>query len=258
MKQYLILVLAVLCIIGCKKKDDPCTPIAITTTKKDANLGQSNGSIIVTNPKGTNYQYSINGGAYQADTIFSNLVIGSYTVNVKDSKNCTGTATVNLVDPCNGVTTFVSTSKVDAITGQTNGSITVTNPVGSGITYSIGASPYQSSTNFNNLGAGTYTINVKTAAGCNGSTTATITGYGPKYYLVKTIIQGYCGPCHLNGGTSGNVSFDTDAAIVAKWDRIKARAVDNLPSVMPQGGPLTAADKAKITDWVNAGHTVNN
>ena len=161
-------------------------------------------------------------------------------------------------DPCLGVTTSVALTKVDAITGQTNGSVTVTSPVGSGITYSIDGTLFQSSTNFNSLGAGTYTITVKTAAGCKGTATATITGYGPKYYLVKNIILGYCGPCHLNGGMSGGKNYDTDASIVANWDRIKARAVDNIPSVMPQSGPLTMADKAKITDWVNAGHTTSN
>jgi hypothetical protein len=162
------------------------------------------------------------------------------------------------VDPCAGVIVTVNASKVDAITGQTNGSITVTSPVGSGITYSVNNGTYQSSTNFNNLGTGTYTITTKTAAGCTGTTSITINGFGPKYYLVRNIVMGYCGPCHLSGGVSGGVSLDTDANIIAKWDRIKARAVDNLPSVMPQSGPLTAADKQKITDWVNAGHTVNN
>ena len=69
-------------------------------------------------------------------------------------------------------------------------------------------------------------------------------------------VGGYCGPCHLNGTTNGNKNFDTDASIISSWDRIKARAVDNSPSQMPQtpNAPLTIVDKQKITDWVNAGH----
>ncbi len=161
-------------------------------------------------------------------------------------------------DPCLGVTVQVATSKFDAITGQNNGSVTVISPVGSGITYSINNGTFQASTNFNNLTAGTYVIVAKTAAGCTGTSSTTITGYGPKYYLVKTLINNYCGPCHLAGGQSGSTNFETDANIIAKTARIKARAVDNLPSVMPQSGALTVADKAKITDWIAAGGTVNN
>jgi hypothetical protein len=162
------------------------------------------------------------------------------------------------VDPCLGVTVQVATTKFDAITGQTNGSITVTSPIGTGVTYSINAGAFQASANFNNLAPGTYAIVAKTAAGCTGNNSTTVTGYGAKYFLVKTLINNTCGPCHLNGGQSGSTNFETDANIVAKAARIKARAVDNLPSPMPQGGALSAADKAKITDWITAGGTVNN
>jgi uncharacterized membrane protein len=85
-----------------------------------------------------------------------------------------------------------------------------------------------------------------------------LNGYGPKYHAVKQLILGYCGPCHLNGATSGGRNYDTDANILAAWDRIKARTVDGIPSFMPEGGQLTTVDKQKITDWVNAGHTTTN
>jgi hypothetical protein len=260
LRALIVVITLIFTMVSCKKNDDtPCADLGITTKKTDANAGINNGSITITSPKGNGITYSLNGGAAQTDTVFKNLAIGSYTITVKNAQNCTSTVTVALVDPCNGVTVSVVTTKVDAITGQANGSITVTSPVGSGITYSINGGSFQASTNFNNLGAGSYTITAKTAAGCVGTGTATtITGYGPKYYAVKTIILGYCGPCHLNGGTTGGVNWDTDASIVAKWDRIKARAVDNIPSAMPQGGVLTMVDKQKITDWVNAGHTINN
>jgi hypothetical protein len=161
-------------------------------------------------------------------------------------------------DPCLGVTVSPQTTKVDAITGQTNGSITVTSPVGTDHSYSINGGTFQASANFNNLGAGTYTIAAKTDKGCTGNTSVTLAGYGPKYYAVKQLIMGYCGPCHLNGGTSGGRNYDTDAGITGAWDRIKARAVDGVPSFMPQGGQLTNIDKQKIVDWVNAGHLTTN
>jgi hypothetical protein len=257
-KIFLVIIIIIVgsySISSCKK-DPKCDPITVTTTKVLAGVGATNGKIIVTSPKGAGYSYSINSGAFQADSVFSNLAIGSYTITAKIN-SCTGVATVDLPNPCTSTVT-VLTSKFDAITGQTNGSITVTSPVGTGYTYSINNGAFQASTNFSNLAAGVYTLKAKTNLGCEGTASTTLNSYGPKYHAVKQLVLGYCGPCHLNGGNSGAVNFDTDATIVAKWDRIKARAVDNLPTVMPQSGPITTIDKQKITDWVNAGHTINN
>ena len=161
------------------------------------------------------------------------------------------------VDPCKGVTIAPAANKTHTITGQALGSITVTSPIGSGYLYSIGGS-FQPSVNFFNLAAGNYTVTAKNADSCKGTVTVTINGYGTKFYAVRTIVNGYCGPCHLNGATSGSKNFDTDNNIVTSWDRIKARTVDGNPSFMPQTGQLTALDKQKIVDWVNAGHRITD
>jgi hypothetical protein len=163
-----------------------------------------------------------------------------------------------VVNPCAGVTVTPVADFENTITGQSLGTITVKSPIGSGITYSIGGGVFQPSPNFFNLAVGTYSISVKTAASCVGTSSATIISYGAKYYAVRSLIKNNCGPCHLNGTSSGAKNFDTDASIVASWDRIKARAVDNLPSVMPQSGALTNPDKQKITDWIAGGHTTAN
>jgi hypothetical protein len=163
-----------------------------------------------------------------------------------------------IVDPCAGVTITPVVDKGFTITGQALGTITVTSPIGSGFTYSITGSAFQGSTNFFNLPVGSYTVTAKNANNCSGTVAATIIGYGPKYYEVRKIINGYCGSCHLNGNAEGGKNFDADASILASWDRIKVRAVDGTPSFMPQGGQLTALDKQKIIDWVNAGHLMTN
>ena len=159
-------------------------------------------------------------------------------------------------DPCAGVSYTVEYFKTESIGAANNGSITINAPVGDTITYKLGSGTYQLSNVFTSLAPGNYVITVKNQKGCTDTAQISIFNYGPKYALVKQIILGYCGPCHLNGGIEGGKSFDTDASIIANWDRIKARAVDNLPSQMPQApnAPLTAPDKQKIVDWVNAGH----
>ncbi len=161
-------------------------------------------------------------------------------------------------DPCSGVTITAVATKTHTITGQSLGTITVTSPIGSGYLYSIGGTSFQASTNFFNLAAGNYTLTAKSAANCTGTLAITINGYGPKFYAVRTIINGYCGPCHLNGAVNGGKNFDADTDVVNSWDRIKIRAVDGNPSFMPQGGQLTALDKQKIVDWVNAGHRITD
>ncbi len=42
------------------------------------------------------FQYRLNGGAYQSNTQFTGLTPGTYTVDVIDSKNCTGTASITV------------------------------------------------------------------------------------------------------------------------------------------------------------------
>ena len=160
-------------------------------------------------------------------------------------------------NPCSGPVILPVVNKTATISGQSLGTITVISPIGSGYTYSIGVA-FQASTNFFNLAAGNYTVTAKDANACTSNVAVTINGYGPKFFAVRTIVNGYCGPCHLNGAISGGKNFDADVDVVNSWDRIKIRAVDGNPSFMPQNGQLTAPDKQKIVDWVNAGHRITD
>lgn len=159
-------------------------------------------------------------------------------------------------DPCVGVSYDVLYFKTEAIGSSNNGTISINFPAGDTISYQLNSGSFQTSPNFANLAPGNYVVTVKNQKGCTDTAQITILNYGPKYAAVKQLITGYCGPCHLNGATNGGKNFDTDASIIASWDRIKARAVDGNPSFMPQApnSPLSTVDKQKITDWVNAGH----
>lgn len=179
---------------------------------------------------------------------FLSVIIILFSCSKKDSPAPT--------DPCRGVSYDVQYFKTESIGTSNNGTITINFPAGDTITYKLNSGSYQASPIFTNLAPGNYVVTVKNQKGCTDTAQITILNYGPKYALVKQIIVGYCGPCHRNGGNDGGKNFDTDPSIVASWDRIKARAVDATPSQMPQApnAPLTAPDKQKIVDWVNAGH----
>lgn len=176
----------------------------------------------------------------------------------KKTDTVTTPPTTSPADLCAGVTITPFAAVTHSITGQAVGTITVSSPIGSGFLYSINGAVFQGSVNFFNLTAGNYTVTAKNANGCAGTVAVTLNGYGPKFFNVRNIVNGYCGSCHLNGNTMGGKNFDADASVVASWDRIKARAVDGSPSFMPQGGQLTALDKQKIVNWVNAGHRVTD
>ena len=76
---------------------------------------------------------------------------------------------------------------------------------------------------------------------------------GPKFLAVKSVVTNSCAlsGCHISPSNSGGINFETNTSIVSNGARIKSEAVDN--GTMPPAGPLAAADKAIITDWINAG-----
>ena len=87
------------------------------------------------------------------------------------------------------------------------------------------------------------------AGNCNGQP-------GPLFQSVKTIITQNCVSCHNNYDLNGNMNWTVDCNIVQFRDRIKARAVDE--KTMPPTGPLSQADRDKISAWINAGGSITN
>ncbi|MBI3138835.1 MAG: hypothetical protein HYZ15_09645 [Sphingobacteriales bacterium] len=70
---------------------------SLTASSSPASCGGSDGTITAAANGGTGaLSYSINGVTFQASPVFLNLAPGTYTVTVKDIRNCTGTATVTV------------------------------------------------------------------------------------------------------------------------------------------------------------------
>ncbi len=163
-------------------------------------------------------------------------------------------------DPCSGVTITVSGTTTNPAAGASNGSINAMATGANGFTYSLNNGAFQGSGLFNNLAAGNYTVTAKSAAGCTGSASFTLTTVtpcsgtpGPLFTAVKSLVQTNCVSCHNATNASGGVNLSTDCAIVSAKDRINARAVQGTPSPMPTSGLLPATERQKITNWINAG-----
>jgi len=228
--QVFVLAVSILVLAGCAKDNttpDPCTNVTISISGNVMNPSGTavNGSIIATASGGTGpYTYSLNNGAFQSSGQFVNLTAGSYTLIAKSSNGCSGTKSFTLTSsvPCTGVTITITPT----ITGTTpcvnaSGLIAVSASGGAApYTYNLNNGTYQSSSTFQGLNNGTYQLGVK------------------------------------DTNASGGVNLSTDCSIVSGKDRIKARAVDGNPSPMPSSGLLPAAERQKITDWINAGGRV--
>jgi hypothetical protein len=187
---------------------DPCAGVvvAVSSTKVNPTVGQSNGSIIVTATGGTGFTYSLNSGAYQASGTFSGLAAGGYVLTAKNASGCIGTATASLtaIDPCAGVTVAVTTTQVSPTIGQSNGSITVAATGGTGFTYSLNGGAFQTTATFAGLAAGNYSITAKNSNGCIGSTTASLTAIDPCAGVTITVTTIQVDP--TTGQSNGSIT----------------------------------------------------
>ena len=257
---------------GCLKAQvfnvvDICAAKTITVTGTVVNAGpaagSANGSITATATGSTGFTYQLNAGAFQASGTFTGLAAGTYTITAKDLDGCLKSQSFTIIlDPCKGKTLTINATvtSTDKCAVPATGTITIIAGGGVGFTYSLNAGAFQVSNIFTGLAANTYSINAKDADGCikTGSATITETPAGINFSAVRAVLQASCAlsGCHSGAFPTGGLNFTLDCTIVGAWDRIKARAVDGIPSVMPPAPnpPLSAADKQKILDWIAAGH----
>jgi mono/diheme cytochrome c family protein len=246
---------------------DPCTGVIMGLSGVVSNpsvAGGGDGKITVSVSSGTGYMFSLNNGTYQALGKFYNLAAGNYTVTAINGDGCTGSISFVLTDPaisCTGVNITVNASAtVNDPCTTNNGTVSVLASGGTPpYTYNLNGGVYQSSAIFNALATGSYAVTAKDANGCTGSASVVVSNAaaGPLFTQVRTLIRNNCLYCH-GPAVSNGINLSVDWNIVAGKDRIKARAVDGIPSPMPQTGLLSASDRQKITDWINAGGNYSN
>ena len=155
-------------------------PIIVTPTITALPSCANNDGVITLNSTGGTgtYTYTIApspGGVTIAGNVISNLPAGTYTITVADGSICTKDVTVTLGIPT--PVTFTTTVRDVSCNGGNDGTITVNLPASNDnppYTYQIIA-PFigtvQNSNVFNNLVAGSYTIQVTSGRAC--STTQT-------------------------------------------------------------------------------------
>ncbi len=263
--QKILISCLLISLIGCSSEDID-TPfdcsastlaIILDNTTNVSSCTALDGSIRVSATGGKPpYLYSLNGGAFTAQNVFQNLATGRYTIQVKDANECilTLNPSPEIISPSSDLTA-TSVTALDNSCLNDNGSITISANGGKApYTYKIGNANFISSNVFNNLNAGTYTLQVKDSNGCVFSFNATVTrgDTGISWSAeVQNIITTNCNVsgCH-NGSQAPNLT--TLANVQANRESIKTRTGNK--SMPPAGRtPLSEDQIKKISCWVDDG-----
>jgi gliding motility-associated-like protein len=131
----------------------------------DPTCTNRSGGIVVQQPLGNNYEYNLNGGAYQSTPSFSNLPSGSYTTSVRDNiSGCFTPASTFTIKASPPIPATPVVSVTQPTCSVSTGTITF-NPV-SGNSYSIDGNNYLPNNIFSALSPGSYKISVQNAEGC--------------------------------------------------------------------------------------------
>ena len=177
-------------------------PMAPTVTLTQPTCGSTTGTITVTAPTGTGMTYSINGSTYtNTSGIFTAVAVGTYSVTAKNASGCTSPVTsVTLnANPAPAAPTVILTQPT---CGSTTGTITVTAPTGTGMTYSINGSTYTNISGiFTAVAVGTYNVTAKNASGCTSPVTSVTLNANPAPVTPIITIDGNV--LHSNA-TNGN------------------------------------------------------
>jgi PKD repeat protein len=160
--------------------------VAVSSVTNVSCNGGNDGSVTVTVTAGTGvapYQYSINGGPFQASATFGGLIAGTYNITARDANLCTQTVPVVITEPI--VLQMTKTPDVllncfGDMTGlgtffATGGTLPYTFAVVSNTTGGTVPAPGFNSQAFFTAGAGSITVRVTDAKGCSVQATINIT-----------------------------------------------------------------------------------
>ncbi|RME97731.1 MAG: hypothetical protein D6772_10045, partial [Bacteroidetes bacterium] len=184
---------AVGCEVGIALEVDVDAPELEVRNLMRATCGQANGSFEVFVSGGQPpYQLTLNGVAVGSDTLFTDLPVGNYSVGVTDAGGCT-TLLTGIALSGESIPVLDEIIRMDARCGDANGSLTL-NVVGGTppYEYRLNNGRAQSSNVFNNLAAGSYTIQVVDAANCSLEASTEIIAIAPVFISVDSLAATRC------------------------------------------------------------------
>ncbi|MFP9098944.1 gliding motility-associated C-terminal domain-containing protein [Flavobacterium sp. RHBU_24] len=174
----------------------PAAPEVATTIVTQPDCTTPTGTITISGMITIGYGYSINGGPFQPETVFSGLIPGTYTITTINAAGCTSVTPVITINPAPGAPAIAITTVTQPDCNTPTGSITITPTTepGVGTNYSINGGPFGPDLTYPNLTAGSYTITVQNAAGCTSVTPPIIINAAPLPVpaITTTVVQPDC------------------------------------------------------------------
>ena len=227
-------------------------PVLTLVESGDTECNEQSGFIKVAATGGSgNYQFKLDGGAFQAASEFTGLGAGTYLVTLRDENTCEQTLSVNIIN-VDGVN--IALSSTDAGCKESEGSVTATAEGGEApYTFRIGGGAFGSENIFLNLSRGDYNITVKDNTGCEASSTIKVKSGVSFESDIKPIIETSCAVsnCH-NGNRSPDLrQFNNIKSNAAKIKELTGKRE------MPKEGSLTQNQIDAIACWVDDGAPAN-
>ncbi|MBU3678981.1 MAG: hypothetical protein FGM32_05155 [Candidatus Kapabacteria bacterium] len=147
-------------------------PAALSASASKTNItcnSATDGTITVSGATGGygTYEYRLNTGSWQTSTSFTNLNVGTYSVQMRDAQQtaCALTLGDQVITRPAALNATVSKTNITC-NSATDGTITVTSPVGGYGTYEyrLNTGAWQSSGSFTGLNTGTFSVQIRDAA----------------------------------------------------------------------------------------------
>lgn len=164
----------------------PFSALAASTSFTSAYCNNSNGSVTVSATGGNGgFTYSWSPGGATTATV-SNLAAATYTVTVRDSKNCSVTGTATVTNQTAPVT--ITFNNTNSTCGASNGSIVATiNGSSNGAHYHWSRGDTTGS--ITNVAPGIYTVTITNSLGCSASKSDTLRGGAPSVTVSTTAVS---------------------------------------------------------------------
>jgi hypothetical protein len=171
-----------------------------------ANVAGSN--VLVTASGGTGaFQYSLDGGPFQASNTFLNVPNGPHTITVQDANGCQ--ATISVLVNASGILVTATLTTAISCHNASDAVITVSANGGTApYEYSLDGVSFQASNVFSGLPPGNYSIIVKDATGATTTTPVIVVANPPALVLTATAF-GYQITATGIGGT-GTLQYSLD------------------------------------------------
>jgi hypothetical protein len=178
---------------------------------------------------------------------FSLIFVGLYSCTTENN------------EPCN-IQVAISTLSTPSQPCSASGTIQITEPIGANYQYKIDSYPFQNQPIFSNVKVGNHVLVLKDQNGCETFKKVIVDTIvvNNTFNQVRQILANRCSSCHSGNNPHAGLDFTNVCDILNHWQRIEARAVQGIPTPMPQAGFIPQAERNIIIEWIINGHSYSN